>query len=47
MSPEELQRILEALEQDEKDVQKKINAQKVKGVKGETQLEVVFVACTK
>ena len=37
MSPEELQRILEALEQDEKDVQKKINAQKVKGVKGESE----------
>lgn len=37
MSPEELERILEALEQDEKDVQKKVNAQKVKGVRGESE----------
>lgn len=37
MSPEELERILEALEQDEKDVQRKINAQKVKGAKGDAE----------
>ncbi len=37
MSPEELERVLEALEQDEKDVQKKVNAQKVRGVRVETE----------
>ncbi len=37
MSPEEIERILEALEQDEKEVQEKINAQRIKGIRTDSE----------